>query len=200
VDRKSTLNQESDMNRFLRTYCYSFAHGSILTLALFGLGMCVVQAQVAVPRTNGPVVKPPPAAVPRTKGPVQQPEKPKPISNDYTRKHDLEVSSLSGTFVGKDIVLGGQIKNSGPAVYPGGRKILLYVSSGGRGWVQLRNDKFPAQVPPLKPQETWPIPTFTCKADSVPTNRFMVHIEGPALDRDLNRDNDEKTYDVTGVR
>lgn len=116
--------------------------------------------------------------------------------NEYLRKHDLEVSSFAGTFEGKNIVLGGQIKNNGPAAYPGGREILLYVSSGGQGWIP----KGSAKIPPLQPGQTWPIPTFTFRTDSVPTTRFKLFIPAPALDRDANYLNDSKITDVTGLR
>jgi len=162
------------MNRFLLTYCYSFAHGSILALSLFGLAVCVVQAQDV--RKKSAVVRP--------------------MDNNYLRKHDLEVSSFSGMYVGKNIELGGQIKNLGPAAYPGGREILLYVDSGKGGWIP----KGSAKIPALQVNETWPTPTFKFAANSVPTSRFLLFIPAPALDRDANYKNDEKKTDVTGVR
>jgi len=122
---------------------------------------------------------------------------------------DLAVAQFSGTLEGSNYVLGGSVKNLGPADYfhtillkggSQGRRVQLFVVvNGGLGKGGSTRLLRTMLVPNIKSGQTWTLPTMTIPTSQVPgsaTAQFLLKL----TPGDNNSANDWRQTWVTPVR
>jgi len=174
------------MNRFVNNrYCF-FASCAVVSMGLFGL---VGHAQIAVPRTDGPVQQ-------------SRPKQPDIKTNgrhaDALKKYDLAVKVKGAIDGNKDFVLTFTITNVGQEAYRGGRYLkVLAVTADRKGTIMQRREPIKQLI---MPGESWTPPfPFKVLSRAVPTNHFVLVLTeaGPMNDEDGNITNDWDQIEVT---